>query len=76
MVDEPNRQAGATAPNEEEVRSQHDTIVRQLKNGELRGRAKVVLITGYAGAGKSNLLKLISRSAIQIGYRTANGEIC
>lgn len=42
---------------------------------ELRGRAKAVLVTGYAGAGKSNLLKLISRSAIRIGYGAANGEI-
>ncbi|KAL6836602.1 P-loop containing nucleoside triphosphate hydrolase protein [Trichoderma sp. SZMC 28015] len=75
MVDESSSQAGASAPNEEEVQAQHDTIIRRLRSGELRGRVKAVLITGHAGAGKSNLLKLISRSAIQIGYRTTNGTV-
>ncbi|KAK4081648.1 uncharacterized protein Triagg1_2389 [Trichoderma aggressivum f. europaeum] len=75
MADESNSQAGASAPNEEEGQAQHDTIIRRLRSGELRGRAKVVLIIGDAGAGKSNLLKLISRSAIQIDYHTTNGTV-
>ncbi|KAM6482571.1 hypothetical protein HDV62DRAFT_397349 [Trichoderma sp. SZMC 28011] len=75
MADESNSQAGVSAPNEEERQAQHDTIIRRLRSGQLRGRAKVVLITGYAGAGKSNLLRFISRSAIQIGYRTTDGPV-
>ncbi|KAL7796914.1 hypothetical protein V8C43DRAFT_329321 [Trichoderma afarasin] len=75
MANESNSQARRSTPNEEEVQAQHGTIIRRLRSGQLRGRVKAVLITGYAGAGKSNLLKLISRSAIQIGYRTENGTV-
>ncbi|KAK4080192.1 hypothetical protein Trihar35433_1297 [Trichoderma harzianum] len=56
MADESNSQAGGNAPNEEEVLAQHDTIIRRLRSGELRGRAKAVLVTGYAGAGTVDAL--------------------
>ncbi|KAK0764296.1 hypothetical protein N5P37_003695 [Trichoderma harzianum] len=75
MADKSNSQAGGSAPNKEERQAQHDTIIRRLRSGQLRGRAKVFLITGYAGAGKSNLLRFISKSAVQIGYRTTNGPV-
>ncbi|KKP07300.1 hypothetical protein THAR02_00624 [Trichoderma harzianum] len=56
MADDSNSQVGGSAPNKEERQAQHDTITRRLRSGQLRGRAKVVLITGYAGAGPVDTL--------------------
>lgn len=59
----------------EGVQAQHEELIRQLRTGELRGRVKVILILGFAGAGKSNFLKLLTGAAIRVGHGPQTGTV-
>jgi ABC-type uncharacterized transport system ATPase subunit len=65
------------------IKAQHNTLVEQfrsrelreqLRSGELQGKVKVILILGYSGAGKSNLLKLLTGIDIHVGHGMESGK--
>ncbi|KAF5555355.1 sarcoma Ras-like superfamily of small guanosine triphosphatase GTPase [Fusarium mexicanum] len=57
------------------VQAQHDALIQQLQSEELRGQVKVILIVGYAGAGKSNLLKLLTGVNVHVGHGIESGTL-
>ncbi|KAJ5557041.1 hypothetical protein N7494_000956 [Penicillium frequentans] len=60
---------------EKEAKEGTEESLKQFRNGELAGKVKVILVLGPAGAGKTNLIKLLTEKNLKIGHDLESGTL-